>query len=175
MSVYEYNTDSDGFDSLIFAEKDGALKIVDLPDRIPGSPWTPPMMEVWREKRRGDFLSIALSVPVMTREAWRIIAPLVQDDVEPLELRSSDGEFLLLNVTRVVDCLDEARSRVTRFTSGKVMRIESFAFTNAVPHERGLFRIPQLRSDTFVTERFRSLVETARLTGLLFKPLPRDN
>jgi hypothetical protein len=81
-------------------------------------------------------------------------------------LRSEDGEFYLWNVTNVVDALNEEASSTIRFSSGRLMMVEKWAFRIDAAKDQVAFKIPQLRrAFTFMTDQFMRRVREERLVG----------
>ncbi len=90
---------------------------------------------------------------------------------ELLPVHGLQSPHMVLNVTRVLDALDESRSTLTRFeSSGRVMSVERYAFHRSRLGRCLLFRIPQLpQGDIFVTDAFVARVRAAKLTGFEFE------
>lgn len=75
----------------------------------------------------------------------------------------------IYNPTRLIDALDEDRSAVVRFQSGKIMMVQRYAFRPDVIGDIDIFKIPNLRvSPTFVTQRFVDCWKSSGLKGLDF-------
>ncbi|MBL8112746.1 MAG: hypothetical protein JNK60_07670 [Acidobacteria bacterium] len=93
---------------------------------------------------------------------------LLEPSGQLFPLHDVEGEFFLMNVTRVVDVLDERTSEIDRFRDGRIMSIERAAFLPQADDEP-IFRIPQTpEMDVFVNDRFRIRVLEAGLEGLRF-------
>jgi hypothetical protein len=174
MDVYLLVSDADRYENLTVAE--GADVNV-LLDRFDGRPmrtsWSPLEVEVIRDARHAgrpasDFPLLFGPVPVLSERAARALGDLLAGAGELLPL-GADGEgYHALNVTRVIDALDEQRSRVKRFrSSGRIMRVLSYAFRPEAIGDAAIFKIPQMvKSDVFLTDRFAAAVRRAELTGL---------
>jgi hypothetical protein len=111
------------------------------------------------------------SIPIFSRRAVEALRPALESNGELLPLVSAAGEFYAFNITRVLDVLDERRSKLVRFEStGRVMKVESFAFAPGSLNEEMIFKIKQLpRGQPFVTQMFVDLVTQNRLTGFQFE------
>ncbi len=72
-------------------------------------------------------------------------------------------------VTHVVDALDEDRCELTRFTTGRIMGVQRFAFFVDRIERAAIFKVPQLRADMFVTDVFAERVRRFALTGFVLK------
>lgn len=148
---------------------------------VSGSPslsdWQPMPVEIIREDegrklKKSDspwFGSYAL---VFRRKAVEALGPLLLDNGELLPLDCPEAELWMFNATRVLDALDEKKSEIIRFSTGRVMAIERYAFRPEVIEGADVFKIPQFRaSPTFVSQRFRDAWKAAKLRGLDFKPI----
>lgn len=98
-----------------------------------------------------------------------VLGTTLKGNGELLPLVCSDAELVVLNPTHVVDALDEEKSSITRFSSGKIMMIQRYVFRADVIAGIDIFKIPNLRvSPTFVSQRFVDQWNTAGLKGLEF-------
>jgi hypothetical protein len=92
---------------------------------------------------------------------------------EFLPLRCKEADWVLFNVTRVIDALDVERSKLSYFSSapvGRVMSLLEPAFHPQALQGELMFRIPQRSaSDVFVTDAFVKLVEQHGLVGFNLK------
>jgi len=97
------------------------------------------------------------------------LGSLLQSNGELLALACSEAKLCVFNATRVIDALDEEASSITRFSSGRVMRVTRYVFRAAAVAEVDLFKIPNLRvSPTFVSERVVQAWTSAGLRGITF-------
>lgn len=133
-------------------------------------------MERVNEPRRGirlvesDFPWLGAGSLALRERAKEVLGARLEPYAEllPLEL---DAPVWAVNVTKVVDALDEERSEVLRFkTSNRIMDVKRYEFRKEVVEGLLIFKIPQLRRSTvFVSEEFVELVEGAGLKGLAFR------
>ena len=118
-----------------------------------------------------DFALLGI-VPVFSLRAVDVLLDLLKPAGEVLPLRHRRGEFFAFNVTRVVDALDEAHSKVMKFSDGNVMAVSQYHFVEDRLRGLAMFKIPQLRKAyVFVSESFVQRVEQAGLTGFRFQYL----
>lgn len=147
---------------------------------IAGNPrsqdWSPIEMRLVRKDRgrtlrASDAPWLGSHALIFRRAAARKLedALLQYGELLPLKCTSSREELLIFNVTRVVDALDEQHSTITRFSSGRIMAIDRFAFKEGMLEGVDVFKIPDLRvSPTFVSSRFVERWSASGLTGLDF-------
>ena len=89
---------------------------------------------------------------------------------EILPLETTDGIALYaLNVTCVLDALDEDGSEIIRFPgSHRIMDIRSAVFRDSVVQGVDIFKLPLRASQTYVSDRFVAMVTRKALKGLEF-------
>jgi hypothetical protein len=93
---------------------------------------------------------------------------MLQENGEILPLSCREGEYYAFNVITSIDVLDESNSEVERFESGRIMHIEKYAFFGDKLRDATIFKIPQSKARTFVTDKFRKAVIDNSLTGFDF-------
>ena len=128
-------------------------------------------------KPLGDRVGIDANVDpmVLSRHALDVLLPHIGDLGQVLPLEFDEAEYFFFNVTNVVDALDEANTEILRFPSGRISKIERYAFKPEAVRDQWLFKIPQRKSGfAFVTDRFVELVKSSGLTGFKFRPLWSD-
>jgi hypothetical protein len=106
---------------------------------------------------------------VFRRRVIDVLGTLLRNNGEILPLNCKSADLSIFNVTNVVDALDERSSDLTRFSSGRLMRVNKYMFYSEVIRGLDLFKIPNLRmSPTFVSERFVNEWTAAGFSGLIF-------
>jgi hypothetical protein len=172
MNVYKLRADSDRYKGLIMPGGD----LFEFAGRFNGRPVT--RLDGYerirldpdtRTHRKGDFPSLIPGVPVFGRRAMDALRDLLERNGEAFPIIIAGDEYFLFNVTRVVDALDESRTKLRRFDDGRVYQIDSYAFFPDRVASEVIFRIPQLIDSTpYVTDEFVKRVESANLKGFWF-------
>ena len=173
MNVYYLRTAANKYQGLIVTQGDWS-PFCDLFNGVPVQrPWTDVTIG-WdpdtRRKPKGDFPDLFTHIPVFTPKAATALADLLEGNGELLPILIAGEEYLLFNVTRVTDALDESRSEIIRFDdSPKILDIDVYCFFPEKIGNTTIFKIPQMvTSDVFVTEEFVDRVRSARLKGFEF-------
>lgn len=139
--------------------------------------WMPVEMErlrVWEDGRPlepSDFPACSGGDMLMlSGAAKQKIGPYLQQYGELLPLVCGDGEFWALNVTRLVDALDENESKLLRASdTGAILMIHKHAFRNAELDKADIFKLPQMvRGLIYVTDPFVDVINASGLKGLEF-------
>jgi hypothetical protein len=137
--------------------------------------WSPPRVRLLKTSeqkplRYSDLPSYAASdALVLRRTGLDALGPFLDADGEFLPLACDQADLWLYNCTRVVDALDEEHSGLTRFPStGRIMRIDRYAFRPERLTDLRAFKIPQLPfSALFVSG---AVVKAAREANLVRAP-----
>ena len=128
-------------------------------------------------KPLGDRVGIDAYVDpmVLSRRALDVLLPHIGNLGQVLPLAFEEAEYSFFNVTNVVDALDEQHTDISRLPSGRISKIERYAFKPEAVRDQWLFKIPQQPGGfAFVTDQFVDLVKSSGLTGFKFKPLWSD-
>ena len=135
------------------------------------SAWIPLEVKIESyDTKRGDFFSVIAGVFACNQKAWDILAPLIKDSVQLLPLRCDQGNFNILKVINIIDCLDYSKANLFRFQeTGRVLGIRKYAFKEQLIRNQHFFAIPEQKFGILVSQTFKDLVEKNQLEGLTFK------
>jgi uncharacterized protein DUF1629 len=176
MGVYILKSDYDQYQSFCFKNEADA----EVPFRFNGktiTDWIPVSVEADVGKGgslpASDFPSLLVGhMPLFSQRAVDALGEMLRPNGQLLPLDYGSGAYYAYNVTKLLDALDEERSEIVRFPTGRIMDIKRYAFIRG-QLEEGLtiFKLlptPLLR--VFVTGKFVEAVERAGLTGFKFLP-----
>lgn len=134
--------------------------------------WSPLKVEIDPETKQRpacDFPHLITGTLAMTETALQVIAPLLDGNGELLPLRSQTQTYWVFNVTRLVDCLDDANTTGDRLESGRLWHVDQFAWLPDCYDETHIFKIPEFKTGKpFVSDEFKIQVESNNLKGLRF-------
>lgn len=119
-----------------------------------------------------DFVSHLPGAIVTGVRAKRILEQVVGEHAEFLPLGTiADTPLFALNVTTVVDCLNHQRSGVTvsRSDSTRILDIAQFVFDPRKVRNVPIFKIPEMKTEIFVSEGFVEAVASHGLSGAGFE------
>lgn len=163
--VYLLRSDVDSFRTVNAIHKAGRDVLSGLCGRPVGDNWTPVRVRMGGLKPVGDVTSLGAHLPVFGPRAIEALRDLIEPYGELLPLHCGDQQWFAYHVTFFADCLDYEKIQGDRFDDGRMYAITSYAFLPARVRDLIVFRTPGLAGDLFVTEPFKSRVETAGLTG----------
>jgi len=135
-----------------------------------GAAWTPLAVELSSDGLPGDFPSLGGTPLVFSERALSLLSPLMIGCIELLPLACTTESLSVVNVTKVLDCLDHAQSQFKHFSDGqRIMRVEKYVFREPCIHQAHIFKIPeQIRNRHYVSDTFKATVETNGLRGMVF-------
>ena len=153
----------------------GNQYIKDVDGKSCANRWRPVPVERFfadGDDQLADFPWLISHTLVMRRRAVDALRDVLEAGGEILPLATDDGvELFLLNVTRVIDALDLAKSQVWRFPeSGRIYFLETAAFHEHLVRDVDFFKLSIAPpNEIFVGERFVERVQAAGLVGLSFE------
>lgn len=108
---------------------------------------------------------------LLSGEAISVLAAYLRDSCELLPVICDEGDFSIVNVTAVLDCIDYERAVFEKSgTSGRVLWFDRYAFLPDKIGNHDIFKISEFpRSRIFVTDQFKKVVEENGITGLGFR------
>ncbi|ARQ01680.1 imm11 family protein [Pseudorhodoplanes sinuspersici] len=136
-------------------------------DGSPQTNWPEPVMQLLREDEDGhersysDFPWLGAYAPMLTTTAAEALKKTLAPYGQLLPLRGE--HHWLLNVTCVLDALDEQKSKIVRFDDGAILAVEVYEFKRDVLAGHAIFKLPGRSSPVFLT---RDLIEDIRHSGL---------
>lgn len=127
-------------------------------------------------KSVGDVYPVEVSAVVVNERCFNIIKPYIQDAVQVLNAKSKMQKLFVLNVTEIRDCLDRENSKLKLFpSSGRIMRVEEYAFHKERLENAFIFKIPEeAHTHPYVTDDFKNLIEQNEIQGFKFVPVWQD-
>jgi hypothetical protein len=125
-----------------------------------------------------DFTLADFDMPVLRAEYGEALAKLAPREVQlvPARIQGADGQFVVLNATSALTCLDEGRSEVSFWTAedgepeqvGRYRMVASPQVDLARTNGQHVFRIAGWEVALIVSEDARTLLRDAR--GAVFEP-----
>ena len=186
MHILECNFD--GYASFLFKDAEEEDKWLSPRDRFNLFDGTPrngkyPVPQgirnrVGKEKRSNvlpDFTHIGLTpIPTFSGRAVQALGDMLGCNGELAPIKMNEAmQYYGFNPTRIVDVVDEEKSTIAYFSSGRLMDIDHYVLRADAKELPPIFRIPQLvRNTTYVSDEFIARVNECKLTGFRFQPLP---
>lgn len=121
----------------------------------------------------GDVTSINTSSYIINEKAYKILFPYLSNHCQIFELMNENQLFYVVNVTDLIDCLDYDKSELLYFSSSnRVMEVEKYVFKTEKLKNATIFKLPEFpKSISYVTEKFKKVIEDNNITGFKFKEL----
>ena len=113
-----------------------------------------------------DFPFINGSTPVISEEVYNIIAPLISQHSIITNIKVGERIFKIVDAYIIAGILDKEKSTIKYFKDGRIMNIKNYVF-KLIPNIPSIFKIPELKTFTFVTEDvIKALIEAKKTEGL---------
>lgn len=160
----------EGFEWAFPVDPDDFEALWTLPERRPGAAWQPVQMRLLKEDeherpwRRAEMPWLGGHVLILRDEAIEAVGPLLAPYGELLPLTCDEARLVVFSAALAANVLEEDRSEIVRFASGRIMDIRRHAFDLGALVGNRAFKLAEFpRGDLFLTG---DLVESIRETGL---------
>mgnify|MGYP007056189962 CR=1 FL=1 len=117
----------------------------------------------------GDYPNFA--VPAISEKAKNVLGGYFENLVEIFPLETGKlGKYFFMNITNVLDCLDEEKSDISYFSSGRIKEIKSYDFKKNLNYDSlRIFKLKNYeRGKIFVSEETKNRIEKSSLVGFKF-------
>lgn len=119
--------------------------------------------------KKYDISRLCLN-PVLSEKAVSALGDLLEGKAEILPYRHKTEKYYALNVMKVIDCIDFAKSACVIEQNKYVKEINRYAFKEKLIYNEPIFKIPQfVTAPIYVTDSFRERVIASELTGFIFR------
>lgn len=180
--LYELVVDSDRFANFeTESEQDLDLFIDGFATLPMAATWPSPRIRLSEGATRSgaplpDFASVFGAVPLLSAAAVEALRPQIDDAGELLPLFGAPEPYWALNVTSVVDLMNETCSSGDWFGPGRLMNLRQLVlkqgFSPALPLG---FKLPQWRKGrVLLTDEFMKIVEAHELSGLAARAITAE-
>ncbi|MBJ6361121.1 imm11 family protein [Paenibacillus sp. GCM10012307] len=132
--------------------------------------WSPIKVETIYKKSYNDFPNYRIGKPVVSASVKKIIEPYIKDEVEFLPLLHDHLELYMVNVTKVLDCVDWKRSDIRTYDDGEFAGFNKLVFDfSKIPEGTYMFKFRE-RTTTrvYITQALKELIERNKFKGLDF-------
>lgn len=175
MRVFLLRADANTYQNLGFTnEKDLAAALAGFDGRPMRATWRPLRVAVLEGEKlqpSSDYPSLS-PIPVFSQRAFGALKDVLATVGELLPLDCEEGEYMCLNVTRVIPALDLDRAVVKHFPdSQRILRIVEYAFLEDPLRGETIFKIPEMRAEIFATDQFEERIRSADLVGFALRPV----
>lgn len=113
-----------------------------------------------------DYPFINGSTPVFSNKVFKLIEGLISSNCTICNIKVDGEEYKIVDAKTLSGILKPELSTIKYFKDGRIMNIKKYVFANKqnIP---SIFRIPELKTFTFVTEEIIDTLKSAnKLDGL---------
>lgn len=174
MRIWKMDFDLDNYDNLRPKERWTLDKIKSFDGRGQYGSWYPIELERL-EPEKGLGLSDAPGfyshIPLFSGNAVNILKKYIDYNAEILPTKFNEGDFYIINVTNVLDCINWSDSKYITFPDKKrIMSIEEYQFVKEKVENQDFFKVKEeVIKRPFVSDSFREAVVNSGLTGFIFE------
>jgi hypothetical protein len=126
-----------------------------------------------------DFTFADSDVPVVSERVGNILGEIAGTDIQrfPVRIDGVKGKFEIINVVRLIDCIDTKRSRIQWYQPGNDVRpdlagkpemITKLRIKSDVVNGSDIFRLSDWKIALIVSDRVRSAFAKAKVSGVSF-------
>jgi hypothetical protein len=175
MSIWEIIPDVNNYYKLAHDKADWKTLTYSFDGTSVAPHWIP--LEVYVEHsdetlQWGDFPALVGTRFALNEKAFSHLEKIlsVYGELLPLKCTSPSYEILYAyNPLSILDCIDKAKSTISRFDDGRVMWVHKPVFIADCVGDVPIFKIPENKLNrVFVTDTFKQIVDEQGLEGLVF-------
>lgn len=174
MNIWKLGFEVDLYDNLIARPEMGVDEFQSFDGRSKKNQWTSKVltrMEPEKNLLLSNVPGFFPHIPVFDKKAVDILNKYLKHTAEILPVYSKDGEFYIINIINVLDCIDYKKSKYRMFpNSDRIMIFQSYAFIEERLRGTDIFKIKdEPRKSAFVTDNFKNCVLENELSGFKFQ------
>lgn len=174
MKIWKMDFELDQYDNLVPTNQMSIEEIKSYDGRIKAKSWNDMQvtrMEPEKKLKLSNAPGFYAHIPVFDKKSIETLHNFLDETIEVLKLKCEDGDYYLINILNVLDCIDYEKSIFKTFKDEKrIMRFIKYHFKKDCIDGYDLFKIKdEPLGNPFVTDAFRSAVIDAKLTGFKFK------
>lgn len=176
MKIWDLQEDVNVYEHITLANgtNDDWIKLGDMfQGKKLGEEWQPLQLMLIQHGgtlKKGDMPYLSPGVPVFSSKAIKSLKSQLCNSVEILDVDCDFGDFKVINVTNLIDCLDRNKSGILYYrNSDRIKAINKYVFQLDLIKNQNIFKIvEQPRGKVFVSDEFRNKVIESGLEGFKF-------
>lgn len=171
MKIWLLDCDVDNYDNLTWHDDINIDEVQTYDGRKKLANWNPVKVKRMYGKKFSNSPGLSSHIAVFDKIAVETLKDLLFGNAEILPLICEDGEFSVINVTKVLDCIDYENAEYKTYRDGKrIMRFTKYAFDISKVKNEHLFKIVDepLRRP-FVSDVLRNRILSNNLKGFKFE------
>ena len=174
MKIWKLRIEVDEYDSLVPLKAWSWERIHTFDGRSQINTWSPievTRLEPEKKLKLSDAPGFYSHIPIFGEKAKKFLEYVCGGAVEFLPLINEEKIFWIVNIVRVLDCIEYEKSEYKKFpNSRKVMRFKKYYFKPEIISNEHIFKIKDMPlSAPFVSDEFKKVVEENNLTGFKFE------
>ena len=172
MKIWELIADVNNFENLQRIGDFDLEMLQSFDGRSKTSDWQPLLFKgMYGNRQWGDIVDYHGHMPIVTRKVIEATQDLLDNNVEILPVLCEGHELFLLNVTKVIECIDYTKAKY-KIISERIKFFSKYAFQLDKINNNHIFKLKELPlSSPFVSDEFRQRIIDNGLKGFKFELL----
>jgi hypothetical protein len=136
-------------------------------------------VEIYRKGRALDFSFAVFDMPVVRKEVGELIQHHAPDSIQlvPCRVGSQAADYVILNVLRMLDCIDDSKSEYIKWTSadhrsdlaGQYRTVTRLVIDPDRAAGEKIFRLAGWEMPIIVGQEIRDALESRHVSGIFFE------
>lgn len=171
MKVWILDCDVDNYENLTWKNEIDIDFIQSFNGTEKKKDWKPIQVKRMYDRTFSNTPGLSPHIPVFDKKAIDVLSEFLIGNAGILPLACEEGDFYVINVVKVVDCIDYEASKYKTFRDGKrIMRFTKYAFDEKKVEGVHLFKIKdEPLKRPFVSDDFKERILDNNLTGFKFE------
>ena len=170
MKIWHLICDVDNFTNLAFDTEFDLKFIESFNGDSKIDTWVTPKFIRMDNRIIGNSIGLSSHIPVFDKTAVLLLKNELKKNTELLPIIFEEDEYYIVNVTKVLDCINLSKSQYKTFSDGRIMRFIKYAFDEKKVKDVDIFKLKGFeRNRPFVSDNFRNIVIENNLTGFKFE------
>lgn len=172
MKIWKMNADVNHYAWVRTKEEWSLSKVQMFDGRSFKNTWIQDEIEVQDNKaalETGDMPLFYTHLPVISNRVKEKIEGLISEAVEFLPVTKEEEKFWVINILKVLDCVDMDNSLFKKLSTGKIIWFTKYEFIPEKIQSEHIFKISNLKlSLVFVSDVFKKVIEESGFKGFEF-------
>lgn len=173
MNIWRVENDYDNFKEIGFVEESDweYFNQYEYDGHSLKSEWRLMEVEIEKSKKElGDIPGLGADYIVVNDKALKAIVDVAKNFIEILPLKCKEETYNLINILRVVDCLDLEKTKYKLFKAcDEIQSIQKYSLKKEMVENEVIFKMDKyITGYIFVTDIFKKTIEENNISGLKF-------
>lgn len=139
--------------------------------------WSPLNVVVQNDELpQNDYPALLESIPTFSQNAVKFLKRVLENNGQLFAMICESETYYCYNVLNILDVLNEEKSKIIKFSDGKIMYIEKCVLKSIDYSDHFIFKLHSVRASTvFVNRTFVDIINKNKLKGFKFNEITIEN